>query len=239
MGALVFLAPAWIIRHRSLLACADEATAGISGSGNLSLLRRSAFSGLGANDPSGTNPVARNSTYADVLTFLDSLERSTRDLRAGTLALSAEGRKVPFLVAARPLVSGPAEAHRTGKPIVYLQANIHAGEVEGKEATQMLLRAVTQVNCGHCWTSLVLLVVPIYNPDGNERFGPPVTITVPGRMVRSGGPKSQWPVAQSQSGLRQNGGAGDPRGRGAAGRPGTLICSSTSTPPTAAITATS
>jgi hypothetical protein len=112
------------------------------------------------------------STYADVLTFLDSLERSTRDLRAGTLALSAEGRKVPYLVAARPLVSGPAEAHRTGKPIVYLQANIHAGEVEGKEATQMLLRDLTTGELRPLLDSLVLLVVPIYNPDGNERFGP-------------------------------------------------------------------
>ena len=34
----------------------------------------------------------------------------------------------------------PAEAHATGRPIIYLQGNIHAGEVEGKEATQALLR---------------------------------------------------------------------------------------------------
>jgi hypothetical protein len=112
------------------------------------------------------------STYSDVLTFMDSLERSTGEIRAGTLALSAEGRKVPYLVAARPLVSGPAEAHRTGKPIVYLQANIHAGEVEGKEAVQMLLRDLTKGVLRPLLDSLVLLIVPIYNPDGNERFGP-------------------------------------------------------------------
>ena len=40
-------------------------------------------------------------------------------------------RLIPFVVAARPLVHSPGEAHRSRKPIVYLQANIHAGEVEG------------------------------------------------------------------------------------------------------------
>src|SRR5919108_3769205 len=65
------------------------------------------------------------SSYADVLTFLDSLQRLTSDIRIGTLATTAEGRRVPYVVAARPLVSSPAEAHRIGKPIIYLQANIH------------------------------------------------------------------------------------------------------------------
>src|SRR4051794_5312378 len=83
------------------------------------------------------------STYADVLGFLDSLQRVTGDIRLGTLALSPEGRRIPYVIAARPVVSGPAEAHRSGKPVIYLQANIHAGEVEGKEAAQMLLRDLT------------------------------------------------------------------------------------------------
>src|SRR3954471_15845716 len=80
------------------------------------------------------------SSYVDVLSFLDSLQRVTSDLRVGTLAVSAEGRQVPYVLASRPLVASPSEAHRSGKLIVYLQANIHAGEVEGKEAAQMLLR---------------------------------------------------------------------------------------------------
>jgi hypothetical protein len=65
-------------------------------------------------------------------------------------------------------VRGPAEAARSEKPIVYLQANIHAGEVEGKEAAQMLLRDLTLGPLRGLLDSLVLLVVPIYNVDGNE-----------------------------------------------------------------------
>ena len=112
------------------------------------------------------------SSYADVIGFLDSLSRVTSDVRIGTLAVSPEGRRVPYVLAARPLPSGPPDAHRGGKPIAYVQANIHAGEVEGKEALQMLLRDLTRGRLRPLLDSLVLLVVPIFNADGNERLAP-------------------------------------------------------------------
>lgn len=110
------------------------------------------------------------SSYADVLAFLDSLQRRTGDIAIGTLGVSPEGRAIPYVVAARPLVAGAAEARRTGKLVVYLQANIHAGEIEGKEATQALLRDLTLGPLQPLLDRLVLLAVPIYNPDGNEHL---------------------------------------------------------------------
>ena len=112
------------------------------------------------------------SSHADVLEFLDSLSRATTHMRAGTLAVSAEGRRVPYVLASRPLPFSSAEAHRTGKPIVYIQANIHGGEVEGKEAAQMLLRDLTRGRLRPLLDSLILIVVPIFNADGNDHFGP-------------------------------------------------------------------
>jgi zinc carboxypeptidase len=112
------------------------------------------------------------SSHADVLLFLDSLARATSDTRIFTLTTSPEGRRVPWVLAARPVPAGPAAAHRSGKPIVYLQANIHGGEVEGKEVAQMLLRDLTHGRRRPLLDSIVLLVVPIYNADGNERIGP-------------------------------------------------------------------
>jgi hypothetical protein len=112
------------------------------------------------------------SSYGDVLAFLDSLQQVVGEIRIGTLATTAEGRRVPYVIAARPLVSNAAEAHRTGKPIIYLQANIHGGEVAGKEAVQMLLRDLTLGALRPLMDKIVLLVVPIYNPDGNERWQP-------------------------------------------------------------------
>src|SRR5215208_7207262 len=55
------------------------------------------------------------SSYADVMGFLDSLQRITSDIRLGTLAVSVEGRRVPYVLVARPMVSSPREAHQTGK----------------------------------------------------------------------------------------------------------------------------
>jgi hypothetical protein len=114
----------------------------------------------------------QTSSYADVIGFLDSLRRLGAPISLDTLALSSEGRAVPYVVASRPLVRGPAAAAATRKPVVYLQANIHAGEVEGKEAAQMLLRDLTLGPLAPLLDSLVLLVVPIYNVDGNEALAP-------------------------------------------------------------------
>lgn len=112
------------------------------------------------------------SSYADVLQFLDSLTRMTADVRVGTLAVSPEGRPVPYILTARPLPFTPSEAHRSGKPIVYVQGNIHGGEVEGKEAAQMLLRDLTRGRLRPLLDSLILIVVPIFNADGNDHVGP-------------------------------------------------------------------
>ncbi len=112
------------------------------------------------------------STNADVLAFLDSLVARGAVIRRWTLAESPGGRAVPVVLAASPLPADPAAAHASGKPIVYLQANIHAGEVEGKEAAQMLLRDLTLGALRPLLDSVILLVVPVYNADGNERFGP-------------------------------------------------------------------
>lgn len=112
------------------------------------------------------------SSYRDVQGFIDSLARAGASLRLGTLGTSPEGRPIPYVIAARPVVDGPGDAHRSGKPIVYVQGNIHSGEVEGKEAAQMLLRDLTLGPLTRLLDSVIVLVVPIYNTDGNERLGP-------------------------------------------------------------------
>lgn len=115
---------------------------------------------------------AETSSLADVLAFLDSLQRAGSGIRVGTLGESPGGRAIPYALAARPMVDGPGDAHRSGKPIVYIQGNIHAGEVEGKEAALMLLRDLTRGGLRPLLDSVIVLVVPIYNIDGNERLRP-------------------------------------------------------------------
>ena len=115
---------------------------------------------------------AETSSHDDVVAFLDSLQARGAGLRIWSLTRSPEGLDVPVVLAARPMVSGADAAHRSGKPIIYIQANIHAGEVEGKEAAQMLLRDLTLGSLRPLLDSVILLVVPIYNADGNENLAP-------------------------------------------------------------------
>jgi murein tripeptide amidase MpaA len=112
------------------------------------------------------------SRYADVMLFIDSLRMLSNQIYVGSIGKTAEGRDIPFVVASRPRVSTPDEAKRLRRPIVYVQANIHAGEVEGKEALQAILRDLLFDSHANVLDSLVLIAVPIYNADGNERFAP-------------------------------------------------------------------
>ncbi len=110
------------------------------------------------------------STHADVVAFLDSLQAVAGPLRAGSVGTTAEGRSIPYVVASRPLFDSPESARRSGRPIVYVQGNIHGGEVEGKEALQALLRDLLVQPAPNVLDSLVLIAVPIYNADGNDRL---------------------------------------------------------------------
>src|SRR5688572_27040471 len=110
------------------------------------------------------------SHYADVVAFLDSLRRLGAPLAFGTIGNTNENRAIPYVIASRPPVLTPAAARASGKPIVYVQGNIHAGEIEGKEALQALVRDLAYQSRSNVLDSIVLIAVPIYNADGNERF---------------------------------------------------------------------
>ena len=112
------------------------------------------------------------SRLADVSTFLDSLRALDTPLLFGEMGATAGGRRIPYVVASRPLVRSPDQAMTLQRPIVYVQGNIHGGEVEGKEALLMLLRDLAFEQRPNVLDSLVLIAVPVYNIDGNENLGP-------------------------------------------------------------------
>jgi hypothetical protein len=112
------------------------------------------------------------SHYSDVRSFLDSLRKLRAPLVFGSIGKTNEGREIPYVIASRPLVSTPSQAKQLGRPIVYVQANIHAGEVEGKDALLALLRDLAFSSKPNALDSIVLIAVPIYNADGNEQFAP-------------------------------------------------------------------
>ena len=123
---------------------------------------------------------AATSRYADVMAFIRELQRLSPLVRVETLCESAEGRAVPLLIIGRPVPASPYGLRTDKRMVVYIQANIHAGEVEGKEASLMLARDVVLGPAGACLDKLVLLIAPIFNADGNERISPENRTQQPG-----------------------------------------------------------
>ena len=93
-----------------------------------------------------------------------------------------------------------AGVRATGRLRVYIQANIHAGEVEGKEAALALVRDIAAGAHADWLNSMVLLVNPVYNADGNER----VSLTSRGFQHGPVGGQGTRPNAQGLNINRDN-----------------------------------
>jgi len=112
------------------------------------------------------------SDYDAVMQFISQLQKSSKYVRVETIAKSTEGRDVPLLVIGKPLPENPQQLLNDKRIVVYVQANIHAGEVEGKEASLMFARDLLAEKDPELLRHAVLLICPNFNPDGNEQIDP-------------------------------------------------------------------
>ncbi|NDC88185.1 MAG: peptidase M14, partial [Bacteroidetes bacterium] len=108
--------------------------------------------------------------YDDVFAFVEGVTTMSADLHRARMGYTLEGREIPLVVAGKGLAGSTPEAVRASEKIrVFILANIHAGEVCGKEAMLTLLRHMAAGQYDGWLDDLVLIVAPIYNADGNER----------------------------------------------------------------------
>ncbi len=118
-----------------------------------------------------TSDYKATSRHADVVDFCQRLAKDSPVVRLGELGVSHEGRKLPLLILADPPIATPEAAAASGKLVVFAMGNIHAGEVDGKEALLMLARDLALAKERPLLKNLVLVFAPIFNADGNEKFG--------------------------------------------------------------------
>ena len=137
------------------------------------------------------------SRYDDVLRFFDELQKQSPLVRIETFGHSVEGRALPLVILSDPPISQPRDARASAKPIVFVFANIHAGEVEGKEAMQHLARRIVLGDMRSLLDKLIILIAPIYNADGNEK------INVQNRTAQNG-PLGGVGVRENSMGLDLN-----------------------------------
>ncbi len=110
--------------------------------------------------------------YRETLDYVRRVGRRTPLVRLSFFGESSEGYPLPLVVAAREGRFDPRTARESGLPIVLILSGIHAGEIDGKDASLVLLSEFATGESAALLDHLVLLLVPIYNADGHERIRP-------------------------------------------------------------------
>ena len=131
--------------------------------------------------------------YADTLAYLERLHQAAPGkIRLETFGTTPEGRPMTVVIASNDGSFSPQAARAAHKPVVLLQAGIHPGEIEGKDAGLMLLRdfAVTG-KLPHLLDHAVLVYIPVFSVDGHENSSPY-------HRINQNGPEAQGFRGQSQ-----------------------------------------
>ncbi|HEX7616863.1 MAG TPA: M14 family metallopeptidase [Thermoanaerobaculia bacterium] len=114
----------------------------------------------------------RTETTEEVLGFLARLQRLSPYLKLSFIGPSEEGRRIPVVVASKEKLFEPADRFKSAKPVVLVVNSIHAGEVDGTDATLRLLRDIALTNRLDLLDGVTLVAVVVYNVDGHARVSP-------------------------------------------------------------------
>ncbi len=111
--------------------------------------------------------------YAETIEYSKKLANASPLIEYTTFGKSGEGRDLPLLIASNDGTFSVEAARKKGKAIIFIQAGIHSGEIDGKDAGFALLRdiAITKTRLDLLKDTLILFV-PIYNVDGHEMSSP-------------------------------------------------------------------
>ncbi|MEG3173286.1 M14 family metallopeptidase [Sphingomonas sp. ZB1N12] len=121
---------------------------------------------IAAKDDSWITPAERadfvtTPRYDETRAWLERLDAASPLITIETFGQTAQGRDLLLVRASKG---------GTKKPVVLIQAGIHAGEIDGKDAGLMLLRDIALRGKDTLLDHIDLMFVPIYNIDGHERM---------------------------------------------------------------------
>lgn len=115
----------------------------------------------------------RTFTYDETIEFCRRLDKASKWVRYQSFGKSGEGRDLPVLIVDRNGDFSAEKVHKRGKAIVFVQAGIHSGEIDGKDAGLILIREMTITRERASLLDHVTFVfIPIYNVDGHELVRP-------------------------------------------------------------------
>jgi murein tripeptide amidase MpaA len=105
--------------------------------------------------------------YVDTRAWFDRLDAASDLIRIEQFGVSPEGRPIYAVIASK---DGPS--FNPAKPVLLVQAGIHPGEIDGKDAGMMLLRDMAFYGKDGLLDRVNLILIPILSVDGHERASP-------------------------------------------------------------------
>jgi hypothetical protein len=114
--------------------------------------------------PAEANGFTETPNYAETRAWLERLAAASPMIRIETFGRSPQGRDLVVVFA-----TADGENLDHDKPTLLVQAGIHPGEIDGKDAMFMLLRDIAFGDKRSLLDRVNLVFVPIFNVDGHER----------------------------------------------------------------------
>ncbi|HSL90465.1 MAG TPA: M14 family metallopeptidase [Ignavibacteriaceae bacterium] len=108
--------------------------------------------------------------YTETMQYFKNLADNSDYAELFSFGISPQGRELNCIVVSKDKDFTPEDIKKNNKPIVLIINGIHAGEIEGKDASKILLREILITKEKEFLIdNVVLMVVPIFSVDGHER----------------------------------------------------------------------
>lgn len=110
--------------------------------------------------------------YNKTVEFCKAMDSASDQVFYTQFGTSPQGRALPLLIVDKNHNFDPVKVRKSGNLVLLIQACIHAGEPDGKDAGLMLIRdLVINKMYPELLNHVTIVFIPIYNVDGHERFG--------------------------------------------------------------------
>lgn len=108
--------------------------------------------------------------YNETMAYFQMLADSSEFAELKTFGISPQGRELKYLIINKNKYFEAGKVKKSSQPVVLLINGIHSGEIEGKDASMLLLREILITGeKRNLVNNLTFLVVPIFSVDGHER----------------------------------------------------------------------
>jgi len=110
--------------------------------------------------------------YDATIAYCKILDEASTQIKYTTYGKSPQGREMPLLILDKNGNFTPEAIHKSGNLILFIQAAVHAGEPDGKDAGLLLFRDIAiDKKMTELLNHVTVIFIPIFNVDGHERFG--------------------------------------------------------------------